>query len=107
MTVHGYEVCVCSISSQADLKNSTCASWSYPCHTCCGKNKHIHIHGSSTTSSMSMYVDPCMYMSMYDVCMSMYVDAVALRLLVNIARVTNLEVVKIEFCHLPFLLQPA
>ena len=29
---------------------------------------------------------------------------VALRLLVNVVRVTNLEVVKIEFRHLPFLL---
>ena len=28
---------------------------------------------------------------------------VALRLLVNVVRVTNLEAVKIEFCHLPFL----
>ena len=28
----------------------------------------------------------------------------ALRLLVNVVRVTNLEVVKIEFRHLPFLL---
>ena len=31
-------------------------------------------------------------------------SAVALRLLVNVARVTNLEVVKIEYRHLPFLL---
>ena len=31
-------------------------------------------------------------------------SAVTLRLLVNVARVTNLEVVKIEFHHLPFLL---
>ena len=29
---------------------------------------------------------------------------VALRLLVNVARVTNLEAVKIEFRHLPFLI---
>ena len=29
---------------------------------------------------------------------------VALRLIVNVARVTNLEVVKINFRHLPFLL---
>ena len=28
----------------------------------------------------------------------------ALRLLVNVARVTNLEAVKIEFRHLPFLI---
>ena len=32
---------------------------------------------------------------------------VALRLLVNVVRVTNLEAVKIEFRHLPFLLQTA
>ena len=31
-------------------------------------------------------------------------STVALRLLENVVKVMNLEVVKIEFCHLPFLL---